>query len=91
MRTTKDKYINDPEFYRLVDIIGGLIREHKFTPSELREACICAAIRYEQEQLQLVDPPPISQKEIAFWHDHQKIIDSIVHPYKRKFEKQDNC
>lgn len=41
-------YSNDPSFRRLVDALLGLISAADFTPSEIRQAAICAAIKWEQ-------------------------------------------
>ena len=34
----EDRYDQDPQFKALVDILGALIRQARFTPTELREA-----------------------------------------------------
>ena len=41
----KDRYDQDPQFKALVDILGALIRQARFTPTELREAVKLAASR----------------------------------------------
>jgi hypothetical protein len=43
MKTPKEKYINDPQYNRLVKTILGLIVDCYFTPSELREAVVLDA------------------------------------------------
>ena len=43
----KDKYMNDPEYHHLVRTLEQLIEQARFTPSELREACVLASINYE--------------------------------------------
>ncbi len=47
MKTPKEKYLNDPEYRHLVDMMENLIQQARFTPSELREASILASINYE--------------------------------------------
>jgi len=47
MMAPEDRYRHDPVFRRLVDILELQIREAQYTPSELREAAILAAIHYE--------------------------------------------
>ncbi len=47
MKTPQQKYENDPHYHALVDMLQSMIHEARFTPSELREACIYAATRYE--------------------------------------------
>ena len=48
MKTPKEKYANDPNYRRLVDMLEALIHQAEFTPSEIREACMLACIRHEQ-------------------------------------------
>ena len=48
MKSPKEKYMNDPEYHHLVKMLEGLIEDARFTPSELREACILASINYEE-------------------------------------------
>ena len=47
MKTPKEKYANDPNYRRLVDMLEALIVKAEFTPSEIREACMLACIRHE--------------------------------------------
>ena len=44
----KDRYDQDPQFKALVDILGALIRQARFTATELREAVKLAASRYSK-------------------------------------------
>ncbi|HHX35452.1 MAG TPA: DUF945 domain-containing protein [Gammaproteobacteria bacterium] len=48
MKTPKEKYMNDPEYRSLVNMLENLIAQAHFTPSELREACVLASINYER-------------------------------------------
>ena len=48
MKTPNEKYANDPSYRRLVDMLTALIDQAKYTPSEIREACMLACIRHEQ-------------------------------------------
>lgn len=58
MKTPKEKYMNDPEYHHLVNMLEGLIEQARFTPSELREACILASINYEMRRVRSnnIDP-----------------------------------
>lgn len=47
MLTPQERYYRDPEFKRLVDVMVSMIHKANFTPTELREAAILAAIIYE--------------------------------------------
>lgn len=51
MKSPKDKYLNDPEYRHLVDMMESLIEQARFTPSELREASILACINYEMRHV----------------------------------------
>ena len=51
MKTPKEKYMNDPEYHHLVKTLESLIEQARFTPSELREACLLASISYEMRHV----------------------------------------
>ena len=48
MKTPNEKYENDHSYRQLVDTLTALIHQSEFTPSEIREACMLACIRYER-------------------------------------------
>jgi len=58
MKTPKEKYMNDPEYHHLVHTLEGLIEQARFTPSELREACILASINYEMRHVRNANIDP---------------------------------
>ena len=43
--------MNDPEYPSLVRLLEGFIESARFTPSELREACVLASINYEMRHV----------------------------------------
>lgn len=45
--TIDERYRNDPLFHALVNVLIQHIEEMKLTPTEIREACILAQIKYE--------------------------------------------
>ncbi len=51
MMTPQEKYLNDPSFKQLVDMIEYGIEKLQFTPSEVREAALLAALHYDQRQI----------------------------------------
>lgn len=51
MKTPREKYMNDSEYHHLVVTLERLIEEARFTPSELREACLLASINYEMRHV----------------------------------------
>lgn len=46
MKTPQEKFDNDTAYRGLVTMLEAYFHRAEFTPSELREACIFAAIRY---------------------------------------------
>ena len=47
MLTIEERYLCDAEFHNLVDLLESMIRKYQFTPYEIREAAMLAAVRYE--------------------------------------------
>jgi hypothetical protein len=45
--TPDERYLNDPTFKSVVDMLQGLIMQYELTPSEIRLAAMMAAIRAE--------------------------------------------
>ena len=58
MKTPREKYMNDPQYNELVRMLENFIEQARFTPSELREACILASINYEMRHIRerQIDP-----------------------------------
>lgn len=52
MNPPDEKYKNDPDYHRLVDMLYSFIVAYRFTPSELKEAAIMAATKYEMRNPQ---------------------------------------
>lgn len=48
MKTPQERYLSDPQFHILVDVMEKHIRDAEYTPSEIREAAVLACIHYEQ-------------------------------------------
>ena len=46
-----ERYLNDPAFHQLVDMMLATIRQGQFTPTEIREAAMLAQIRFEETNL----------------------------------------
>lgn len=49
--SAEERYQNDPQFHALVDMIQHELERGTFTPTELREAVIIAATKYEMRHL----------------------------------------
>lgn len=58
LKSPRDRFMNDPEYHHLVCTLENLIESARFTPSELREACILASINYEMRHVRsaMIDP-----------------------------------
>jgi len=65
MKTPRDKYINDPQYYALVNTMFSHIVACNYTPSEMREAAILASIIYEENRIRMLAPIPPYPKEIS--------------------------
>lgn len=76
MKTPKEKYLNDPEYHHLVTTLEHLIESARFTPSELREACVLASINYEMRHLRSHNIDPRVCKAID-------ILDDFICNHKR--------
>ena len=50
MDDARIKYMNDPTFHRMVDVIHALLVEAQMTPHEVRQAAIFACTKYEMER-----------------------------------------
>ncbi len=76
MRTPKEKYQNDPEYHNLVRTLEGLIEQARFTPSELREACLLASINYEMRHVRenQIDPEALHAMDVL----ERKFIDKRI-------------
>ena len=58
IKSPEEKYMNDPEYNHLVNTLEQLIEQARFTPSELREACILASINYEMRHIRKTQIDP---------------------------------
>lgn len=60
MKTPYEKYMMDCEYRQFVDLLESFIHKAQFTPGEIREAAMLAAIHYEQRR-----PHPMMNSRIA--------------------------
>jgi hypothetical protein len=70
MKTPKEKYMNDPEYNHLVSVLEDLIERARFTPSELREACMLASINYEMRHIRSREIDPRAEEAMRFLEDY---------------------
>lgn len=49
--TPHERYLRDPAFKQLVDMMEHMVHTCKFSPSEMREAALLASIRFEMATL----------------------------------------
>jgi DNA-binding CsgD family transcriptional regulator len=57
--TPRERYQTDPQFHALVEYILHFLYEARFSPTELREAAMLAAIIYDQQN----PAPPMLMKQ----------------------------
>lgn len=53
MMSPEERYCRDPQFKTLVDTVEMMIHRCEYTPTELREAVILAAIRHESRTVKV--------------------------------------
>jgi hypothetical protein len=51
MRSINKRYLNDPMFHQLVDMMEAQVHAGNFAPSEMREAAVLASIHHEERQV----------------------------------------
>ena len=51
MKTPREKYMKDPHYYQLVNMMVNEIKQCNYTPSEMREAALLASIIYEEQKI----------------------------------------
>lgn len=49
--TPEERFLRDPKFCALVSLIESYLHHAEYTATELREAVMLAAIRYESRQI----------------------------------------
>lgn len=71
MKTPRERYQNDVDYKKLVDVLCAQIHSCYFTPSELRSAAVLACILYEEMRIRpmLVPFPPGIEKALDRIHD----------------------
>lgn len=47
-KTVEDRYLNDPMFHHVVDMLRAVIADAKLAPSAVREAAMLACILHEE-------------------------------------------
>lgn len=47
MKSPDERYLQDPQYRQVVDMLESFIHKYHFSPSELREMAVMACIRYE--------------------------------------------
>jgi hypothetical protein len=61
-----DRYLNDAEFHKVVNLFINLIESNGYTPSEMREALFLAHYKYEMENPRHTDIQSFAQIEEYF-------------------------
>jgi hypothetical protein len=76
MMSPRDKYMNDPEYQHLVKMLEDLIEHARFSPSELREACVLASINYEMRHVRDLHIDPRAE-------DALRVLDEFISRKRR--------
>lgn len=72
--SSHDRYLNDPIFRRIVDLLYVSITDYDYTPTELREAAMMAAEKYEYLHVRpMMFGPKITYEKIR-GEDREKCI-----------------
>ena len=61
--TPDARYRRDPKFRSLVDMMEAHIHSADFTPTEMREAALLAAIHYEHKRVRFLDGYTMNAEE----------------------------
>jgi hypothetical protein len=69
MKTPREKYMNDPEYHHLVNMLEQFIERASFTPSELRQACVLASINYEMRHIRDLHIDPRLEESLRILDD----------------------
>jgi hypothetical protein len=69
MKSPKEKYLNDPQYNHLVNMLESMIEKAQFTPSELREACVLASINYEMRHIRDMQIDPRIEESLRILDD----------------------
>ncbi len=64
MMTAEERYRGDATFARLVDVIYAAIVEKQYTPTEVREAAMLAALKYDYTHIRDMWPHKLAPLEI---------------------------
>ena len=64
MQSPRERYLTDPHFHALVELMAAHIRECNYTPSEMREAAVLASIIYEQNTVKYLHCPSIPKSVV---------------------------
>lgn len=64
----RDRYLQDPQFKQLVDMMTAHILQANYTPSEMRAAAVLASIKYEEIQFR-------PRSMVVYEDDHKVLID----------------
>lgn len=72
MKTPKQKYMNDPEYHNLVNMLENMIERAHFTPSELREAAVLASINHEMRNVRRITIDPRTKEALRLLDEVMK-------------------
>lgn len=77
MKSARERYQEDTMYNALVNQIKEMLRQGKFSPSEVREATILASIIHEEERVKLtISLPYTKELEDALNFIHKSVEES---------------
>ena len=79
MKTPRQKYVNDPKYASLVNMMVYLIEEAEMTPSEVREAAILACIIYEEHHIRPSMIVPMNEDVVKVLKLRDKWVDNVAY------------
>ncbi len=84
MKSPRARYLNDPMYHQLVDMMRDCIERAEFTPSEVREAAILATIMYEETRVHRYMVPMTAELHGRLNELHEIIDESVsIDNYRR--------
>ena len=72
LQSPRKRYLNDPRFRALVDMMGVYMHASSFTPYEIRAAAILASMLSEEQQIRRLECPSIPksvEKSLSILHE----------------------
>jgi len=73
-----DRYLNDPQIRALVDSLEHAMETLNFTPSEVRDCAMLAAVNFEQRHARRLSGEPAQQADNSAYATTLRVVDECV-------------